>query len=375
VPIFGKDGKRAFTVLLGCTTDGQLLPLQTIYTGLMGASPEQRAETGSRAYWSFIYYRRKTYWSTIVSMEEYFTNIMGGHRTKIIAQHSLPPDSKVLLYYDCWALHRPQELREIIKKLGWLELVFVPGGCIGLYQPCDVGIQHIFKHHVKNSVSEFFTSQIEKSVEEGTAPENIKLDISLATLRNETPEWLCAAYNIVSSNLELVKKAWSKCKIGPEGRWDLSYECLTSEEAKEAFFALYDEEDQSYVNMIKGEVDQAVVRKRKPRKGNKAGSQLQITAAYQPQHGQNTEEDDDEEEAEAGFNNNGDADDVPLEIVVQSVLTDTDSNDCGGHGLPAGYKLRRSGRLGAQALVYYEESDSEDSSEDEGSEDDSEDAD
>ncbi|KAG2344250.1 hypothetical protein BDR05DRAFT_882745 [Suillus weaverae] len=30
-------------------------------------------------------------------------------------------------------------------------LNYVPGGCTGLFQPCDVRIQHLFKHSLKHS--------------------------------------------------------------------------------------------------------------------------------------------------------------------------------------------------------------------------------
>src|SRR4051812_12253944 len=46
VPIVGKEEKHAFTLLIGASNDGQLLPMQAIYQGSTNASLPQSTSPG-----------------------------------------------------------------------------------------------------------------------------------------------------------------------------------------------------------------------------------------------------------------------------------------------------------------------------------------
>jgi hypothetical protein len=196
VQIFGKEEKRAFTMLLGCITDGQLLPLQSVYTGKSALSlPRRPRRMYAEECGHTFAYGGLTYWSTMDTMKQYFSDSISKHREGMIELHNLPDDSKVILSLDCWGLHRSQELRDFVQTIPWLVLVYVPGGCTGLFQPCDVGIQRVFKHHIKAAAAEYFTSEIERIVGAGVAPEHIRPDISVGILRDQAPEWLVSAYD------------------------------------------------------------------------------------------------------------------------------------------------------------------------------------
>ena len=82
-------------------------------------------------------------------------------------------------------------------------LDFIPGGCTGLFQPCDVGIQHIFKHSLKRSFHEDVVEEILDKFDEGV--ECITVEKKLAVLRDRTVKWLCDAYKTVNEE-EMVKK-------------------------------------------------------------------------------------------------------------------------------------------------------------------------
>lgn len=99
----------------------------------------------------------------------------------------------------------------------------------GEFHPCDVGIQRIFKHILRQAASEFFIKQVEDAIADGTASEDVRISTSFPLLRDQTPAWLRKAvehFNV--HNPGLVLKAWEKSPVGDTSGFNLSYESLTS---------------------------------------------------------------------------------------------------------------------------------------------------
>lgn len=119
-------------------------------------------------------------------------------------------------------------------SLSYIKLIYT----IAVFQPCDVGLQRVVKHIIRREASKFFVSEVREQLKTGTLPTNIKLSHRLSILRNQTPSWLMNAIDYLNNNPMLAKKAWSNCQTG---KWNLSYECVTSWAAK---IALLDKSDQ-----------------------------------------------------------------------------------------------------------------------------------
>uniref|UniRef100_A0A0W0G3V9 DDE-1 domain-containing protein n=1 Tax=Moniliophthora roreri TaxID=221103 RepID=A0A0W0G3V9_MONRR len=65
---------------------------------------------------------------------------------------NLPPMQKSLWVIDVWSVHRSDEfLSWMCKNHPTILIDFVSGGCTGVAQPLDVGINWIFKHSLKLS--------------------------------------------------------------------------------------------------------------------------------------------------------------------------------------------------------------------------------
>jgi hypothetical protein len=47
-------------------------------------------------------------------------------------------------------------------------IIFIPGGCTGVWQFCDVGVQWIFKHSVKQLYCEKIVSEVLGQLEGGS---------------------------------------------------------------------------------------------------------------------------------------------------------------------------------------------------------------
>ena len=56
------------------------------------------------------------------------------------------------------------------------------GGCTGLWQPLDVGIQHVLKQSMKWSAHKDIVTEVITQLNSGTSATMLKLDTTLGTL-------------------------------------------------------------------------------------------------------------------------------------------------------------------------------------------------
>jgi hypothetical protein len=117
---------------------------------------------------------------------------------------------------------------------------------LAVFQPCDVGLQRIFKHVIRQEASAFFVKEVQNQLAAGVPPEKLELSSSLPVLRDETPGWVMKAVDYLNEHPELVKKAWRNCRVG---QFNLSWECLTSPASLFAF----SERSPAFQQEIKGE--------------------------------------------------------------------------------------------------------------------------
>ncbi len=65
----------------------------------------------------------------------------------MICIHNLASDTKMIVYLDCWTIHRSKNFCEWIKaKYLFIIFLFKTANCTGFF---DVGLQNLFKHSVK----------------------------------------------------------------------------------------------------------------------------------------------------------------------------------------------------------------------------------
>ena len=84
-------------------------------------------------------------------------------------------------------------------------VMFVPAGCTGLFQPCDVGLQRIFKHSLKISAHEDIVSEVLEQLKKGRAVADVKMDTTMGVLCNRTVHWLWTAFSKLNKP-EIIKK-------------------------------------------------------------------------------------------------------------------------------------------------------------------------
>ena len=88
------------------------------------------------------------------------------------------------------------------KKHKAVIIIFVPGGCTGIWQPLDVGIQRVMKLCIKCSAHCDIVNEVMAQMASGKT--DITIDTTLGTLRNRTVDWIVREiYDINDKNLIL----------------------------------------------------------------------------------------------------------------------------------------------------------------------------
>ena len=214
VSVIGGDEKRAFTVLVTITAAGLMLPFQAIYQGKTDRScPSPKSPDGNTktpnyddaitAGFRFEHSGSGTYWSNQKTMRLFVDNTLAPYFEDAKAKLNLPPTQRSLWMIDVWSVHRSEEF------LDWMHthhptilIDFVPGGCTGVAQPCDVGIQRPFKHITNQCYLEDMVGIVLTQIDSG---DSISIDNRLPILRNASVRWLWRAYEALNKK-EIVKK-------------------------------------------------------------------------------------------------------------------------------------------------------------------------
>jgi hypothetical protein len=249
VSMHALEEKRGFTSLLAVTSEGLVLGTQSIWSGKTEKSlPKLHIRAAAEDQGHIFSFNPSSHWSSLKTMQEFFELILKPHPERMINRYQLPHFAKCVIYFDCWRVHRRTDMLYWLRhQYEWLVVIFVPAGCTGLFQPCDVGLQRVYKHHICRSASNFFTAEVRNQLESGTSSADVKLSTTLPSLRDATVSWVVHAVDHLNTPVQktLCLKAWSNCHV--KG-WNLSWECLTSALARTAFM----QKNEDYQLAVKG---------------------------------------------------------------------------------------------------------------------------
>ncbi|KAG8692274.1 hypothetical protein FRC09_011339 [Ceratobasidium sp. 395] len=255
ISVLGIEDKRAFTLMVGVSCSGALLPFQAIYAGKSARSvPNSDAPGYAEAQklgFLFDHSNTSTYWSTFDTMCHWVSEILAPYFRSQIELNNLPDDQQCLCQLDCWTVHRSAQFRAWMRKnYPWIILDYVPGGCTGLFQACDVGIQRVLKLAISNCAHADIVVETVNALRSGVEPQYVVNDQSLPTLRQRSLNWILQAYYAVNKP-ELIKKAFSLCAV-PESPFNLSYESLVSVAARQAIMEVFTSDPALYRELTSG---------------------------------------------------------------------------------------------------------------------------
>jgi hypothetical protein len=202
VPASGLEEKRAFSLTVAISGSGDLLAFQGVYAGMTALSTPSKnaygyAEAQKRGF-LFDYSGTKTYWCNIVTIRHWVSKILVPYWKAKMVEFNLA-EQECLLQLDVWVVHRSKEFRDWMQNTyPWIILDFVPGGCTGLFQPCDVGMQRLLKLAGRRSQQNDLIQEAKAKLGDGQSAECIVFDKSIGTLRDRSVRWLLDAHDAVN---------------------------------------------------------------------------------------------------------------------------------------------------------------------------------
>ena len=214
VAVVGHDEKRAFTLVPSISASGEWLSMQAIYQGKSLASCpspsskhyDEAMELGLQIKIS----KTSTYWSTQETMKDLVDDIIEPYFVKMKADLGLPAEQCSIWKIDCWSVHKSKEFLDWMRRTHpTIIVIFVPGGCTGLWQPLDVGIQRVLKQSIKRSAHKDIVEETTTHLESGTYACTIKLDTKLGTLRDRSIGWIANAIQDVSRKDLIMKVCYT----------------------------------------------------------------------------------------------------------------------------------------------------------------------
>ncbi|KAF8220356.1 hypothetical protein L208DRAFT_1334261 [Tricholoma matsutake] len=133
-----------------------------------------------------------------ITLAPYFDNIQ--------KDLGLDQDQMALWLIDCWSVHRSKEFLDwMALKHAFIIVIFIPAGMTGLFQPCNVGLQRIFKHSLKKSAHEDVVREVLSQLKAGCPVRDVKLDTGTKILWDRTVHWIWMAYQALNKP-DIIKK-------------------------------------------------------------------------------------------------------------------------------------------------------------------------
>ena len=210
VSVVGKEDKRAFTIMVGISMSGAVLPFQIMYSGKTTMSLpainhptsefKNANDEAKRLRFRFEHTGlASNHWSNLVTMKSYVQNILSVYFNE--QRELLGRGNQACIWtIDCWSVHRSEDFRTWMREnYPWILVRYVPGGCTGIFQPCDVGIQRILKHAMKKTALSHIVKETVAHLDNNKDPATILLTKAVGVLRNRSVEWLVNGYKAINT--------------------------------------------------------------------------------------------------------------------------------------------------------------------------------
>jgi len=91
-------------------------------------------------------------------------------------------------------------------------VLFVPGGCTGIWQPLDVGIQHALKHSLRHSAHRDLVAEVLAHLDESESDGWITIDTTVVNLHDRSVGWVVRTYQELDDKA-LIKKVSSQDSV------------------------------------------------------------------------------------------------------------------------------------------------------------------
>ena len=219
VPIVALEEKRQITAVVGSSMNGDLLPLQLIFTGQDKDEKRKKAIPNDKETQQLMEEHKwkleqtSNHWSSLESMKKYVKTIIDPYINDQIKLHQLQQnEDHCLLIFDCWSVHKSKAFLEWINSAyqGRYHVIFIPAGCTSVAQPADVILQRPLKHYFQNQYTEWSTQQMFEQTSQGKKPAEAQLTKNIKALKPLVVKWMVNSWSQLKEKKEVIRKGWEK---------------------------------------------------------------------------------------------------------------------------------------------------------------------
>jgi hypothetical protein len=206
VATVGQEEKRAFTLVPSILASGKLLAMQSVFGG---KTASKRYREAIKLGYCMVPSTTSTYWSNHSTMHQLVDEVIAQYFKAVKTELGLPTTQVSIWKIDCWSVHKSREFLSWMKKnYPNIIVLFVPGGCTGVWQPLNVGIQRLLKLSIKHSAHRDIVDEALSQIQAGTPPSEIKMNTTIGVLRNRSVGWIVQAIHDID-DLAIIMKVCS----------------------------------------------------------------------------------------------------------------------------------------------------------------------
>lgn len=207
VPILGTDDYRQITGTFSVAMDGSFLPIQLIYKG-----KTSRSQPKYKFPKEFHVTQNPTHWANETTSIELLEKIIIPYVKRTRETLGLPEDHAWLLISDVFKAQWTELVKQTVSDSSGY-MVPIPSCWTNYFQPLDLTVNKSSKSHLRNSAQTWYAGQIEKQIEAGKSPHEIKVDIRISLLKPLQAKWIVQFYDFIRNNPSIVLNGWKKSKI------------------------------------------------------------------------------------------------------------------------------------------------------------------
>ena len=207
--------KRQFTLLPVVAASGDVPKWQCIFEGATEAClpPKHVRDKYPNLYFSYS----NNHWANMNTTKQ-FTYEMFDYYEAYVARVGEDPETTTLrlgLLIDCWKVWKSSEYIDWVKVTfnNKIKIRFIDARMTGREQPLDVLLQAFIKNTITGACEDHMLTSVQEQLGYGIPPGGIRLDLSLAGLKEPYVSWLNLAHERLTARPDFVRKAFDMAKI------------------------------------------------------------------------------------------------------------------------------------------------------------------
>jgi len=211
VAVLGADDKRQITACLAASLEGDLLPLQLIFTGTTTRCHPSPTAASNAAMIHITH--SANHWSSLETMQDWVTQVLLPYAERCISTYKLRSDAHMVLMLDVWSVHKGEPFRRFLRTHHpRIHLVFIPANCTSKLQVADVALQRPFKSSIRRSFDMFAAEKLREQMAAGVAI-GLKDSFGMPIIKPLLLQWCVESWKELQQRKSIIADGWYKCLL------------------------------------------------------------------------------------------------------------------------------------------------------------------